>query len=108
MNRENRMKRAARRTGPALEHIREDINCLQSDVADAAVELQNRVSDRAHDAVDYVSERLDALKETGLDTMEDIEDRIRDRPGQSIAIAFVAGALSSYLLSRRGNGVVRR
>jgi ElaB/YqjD/DUF883 family membrane-anchored ribosome-binding protein len=72
----DRVRKAVRNGNGMLNHVREDIDDLQDNVTGAVEGLQNR----------------------GIDAMESIGEHIRDKPGQSLAIAFVAGALSSLIL----------
>lgn len=48
-----------------------------------------------------VSEKADKLTETSKEQMVRFENQIRMKPLQSIATAFVAGAVISYLMKRR-------
>ena len=81
--------------------IRKDLSSLQSDVAVLASDIKKVGSDKARDAMNYVNEQVGSLKGTGADALGKIQEGVKSNPGQSITIAFAAGLLVSYLLSRR-------
>lgn len=85
----------------SYDDVKKDLSNLKSDVANMASDIKKAGADKAADAASYVSKNLDGLKSTGSDALVRIEDQIKARPGQSIAIAFIAGALASLLLGRR-------
>ena len=77
-----------------IEDIKENIVGLARNIRDVSAH-------KAHDAADYVYDRVDDLKSTGAEAMNKVETRIKAKPGQSVAIAFVAGMLTSLLFGRR-------
>jgi ElaB/YqjD/DUF883 family membrane-anchored ribosome-binding protein len=85
----------------SFDDVKKDLNNLKSDVAGIAGDIKKAGVDRAADAASYVSKNLDGLKSTGSDALVRIEEQVKARPGQSIAIAFIAGALTSLLLGRK-------
>lgn len=85
---------------------------IKRDVSEAADDLEENVvglvqhakdvsNDKAHQIADYVQERADNIRLSGTDALARVEDHIRTKPGQSVGIAFVAGILASFILSRR-------
>jgi len=85
----------------SFDDVKKDLSNLKSDVAGIAGDLKKAGADRAADAASYVSKNLDGLKSSGSDALVRIEEQVKARPGQSIAIAFIAGALTSLLLGRK-------
>lgn len=79
---------------PEMQEIKEDAIVLARNIGDVATH-------KAQDATKYVQGQFDELKSTGEDSLKKVESRIKAKPGQSIAIAFTAGLLASYLLGRR-------
>jgi ElaB/YqjD/DUF883 family membrane-anchored ribosome-binding protein len=74
---------------------------IKENVVGLARTIKDSSTDKAHDAADYVRHRLDDLTVSGTDTLERLESRIKAKPAQSVAIAFTAGLLASFLLGRR-------
>jgi len=74
---------------------------IKENVVGLARTIKDSSADKAHDAADYVRGRLDDLTVSGTDTLERLESRIKAKPAQSVAIAFTAGLLASFLLGRR-------
>lgn len=85
----------------APDDIRRDLNALQSDVAILASDVKKAGTEKARDAINYVSDQVDSLRDTSASALVKLEENIKANPGQSITIAFVAGALVSFLLGRK-------
>ena len=79
------------------------IQDIKENVVGIARNLRETSTDRAHDAADYVRDRLDDLKDVGTSAVQRVEKRIKAKPAQSMAIAFTAGLVASYLLGRRSS-----
>jgi ElaB/YqjD/DUF883 family membrane-anchored ribosome-binding protein len=78
-----------------------NVNDIKENVVNLAQNLKDVGRERATVAADYVRDQVENIKETSAEAMEEVEERIKSRPAQSLAIAFAAGALMSYLFSRR-------
>jgi ElaB/YqjD/DUF883 family membrane-anchored ribosome-binding protein len=85
-----------KRSFPEIKEIKENVVGLARNIRDVS-------NDKAHMAADYVLERASDLKDTGADTLHKFERRIKTKPAQSIAIAFTAGLLASYMFGRRSS-----
>lgn len=85
----------------AVEEIREDISALKSNVVDLARNLREIGVTGAHVTADYLREQVDGLKNNSTLVMEKTEERIKASPAQSVAVAFAAGVVASYLFNRR-------
>lgn len=81
-------------TFPEIQHIKDDVVSLAQNV-------RNISNDSANAATNYMSNRMDDLKASSKVALNKMETRIKSKPSQSIAIAFVAGLATSYLLGRR-------
>lgn len=81
--------------------LRKDLGTLQSDVAALASDVRKTGSDKARMAVNYVNEQVGSLKDTGMNALVKVEEGIKSNPGQSVALAFVAGFLVSFLFGRK-------
>jgi ElaB/YqjD/DUF883 family membrane-anchored ribosome-binding protein len=86
---------------PMMENIKEDIDSLRSNMVGLAKSIKSVSSEKARVTADYLMDQVDNLKTTGSETLGKVETQIKERPGQSIAVAFAAGVLTSYLLNRR-------
>lgn len=74
---------------------------IKENVLGIARNIRDLSTEKAHVAADYAHDQMDGLKESGTDALAKIEKRIRSNPGQSVALAFTAGLLASFLLGRR-------
>lgn len=85
----------------ALRDIKTDLTVLKDDATatlkDAALLAQSLKNQGGNIARDGVSQ----LKAVGQDEFQRVEERIRSKPGQSVALAFCAGLVFSYLLGSR-------
>lgn len=87
MNKVEEAAENAKASYPELEEIQKDWRALKRDVAKFA---SHATSDGRRSISDF-----------GSRTMESVEHQISEKPAQTLAIAFVAGALASILLGRR-------
>lgn len=76
---------------------------IKENVVGLARSIKDSSTDKAHDAADYMRDRLDDLQYSGTDALKKIESHIKAKPTQSVAIAFTAGLLASFLLGRRSS-----
>lgn len=95
----NKAKETA--NGAGLRDLRSDLNNLKDDavatIHDAAAlakNLKNESGTLARDGVKH-------LADVGRSEFERLEERVRDRPGQSVALAFCAGLVFSYMMRGR-------
>lgn len=77
-----------------LQEIREDFSSLKSDAATLARDLRTNGGIILKDGVSRV-------KDAGLGSFRRVEDHVKHKPGQSIALAFCAGLILSYLAGGR-------
>jgi ElaB/YqjD/DUF883 family membrane-anchored ribosome-binding protein len=80
-----------------------DAQNIKENVVGLARNIRDSSTDKAHVAADYMRDRMDDLKHSGTDTLGKIESSIKAKPAQSVAIAFTAGLLASFLLGRRSS-----
>lgn len=85
----------------AGKEISSDARDMKENVVGLARNVRDASSDKAHALSDYLRDRVSELKASGESSLEKLEVRIKAKPGQSIAIAFSVGLLTSYLLGRR-------
>jgi ElaB/YqjD/DUF883 family membrane-anchored ribosome-binding protein len=81
-------------TFPEIQHIKDDVVSL-------ARSVKNASNDSAQAATDYFYKRANELKASGKVTLDKMETHVKSKPSQSMAIAFAAGLVASFLLSRR-------
>jgi ElaB/YqjD/DUF883 family membrane-anchored ribosome-binding protein len=95
------MEKAKAPLNKAGQEIFSNVQDIKEDVAGLARSLRDTSAEKARAATDYVQDRVNDLKETGAEVIDKTERRIKASPGKSVAIAFAAGLLASYLLGRR-------
>jgi len=80
-----------------------DLKSIKKSILGATENIKDASVDGIHAATDYVSDRVDDLKATGASKIKKVESRIKSKPGQSVAIAFIAGVLTSFIFGRRSS-----
>lgn len=81
--------------------IKDDLNSLKDNVTELAKHLKKEGSEKSQQMAEVLLARLKELQESGRDHLQTVEGQVRDKPLQSVAIAFVAGAIASMLFGRR-------
>lgn len=77
-----------------IQDIKEDLQSLKSNVVMLAQDIRNGGGAVARESIDH-------LKSVGKYEFQRVEERVREKPGQSLAIAFCAGLVFSYLVGGR-------
>ena len=84
-----------------LRDIKNDLSVLTDDakttIRDAATFAKNIKDESGNIARDGVKQ----LKTVGENEFHKMEERVREKPGQSVALAFCAGLVFSYILGSR-------
>lgn len=80
---------------------KEQAQDIKENVVDLAHKACDSSANKTHAAATYMRNRMDDLKTTSCNTATKVENRIKAKPGQSVAIAFAAGLLAKFLLSRK-------
>ena len=94
-------KNAASTIKSTTADLRQDIENLKHDAYELAQHAVEAGSRNASQLRDQAADQIDTLKEAGKKNLARVEKRIREKPGQSLAIAFAAGALLSLLMGRK-------
>lgn len=84
-----------------MDDIREDLNSLKTNVIELTKHLKSDGAARADTVKDAAMDRIEDIKISGKDRVKDIEKHVKQKPAESIAIAFAAGLVTSFLLGRR-------
>ncbi|MGZ9097055.1 MAG: hypothetical protein ACXW30_02015 [Micavibrio sp.] len=77
-----------------IQDIKDDLQSLRSNVVTLAQDIKNGGGAVAREGVDH-------LKSIGQYEFQKVEDHVREKPGQSLALAFCAGLVFSYLIGGR-------
>jgi ElaB/YqjD/DUF883 family membrane-anchored ribosome-binding protein len=89
------------KTHSDMDDIRKDLDSLKNNVVELTKHMKNEGVSQTKHLKDVASDRLDDVKDAGRQQMADVERHIKDKPTESIAIAFAAGLVASYLFGRR-------
>ena len=81
--------------------LRQDLKALKNDAMDLKSDVIQVGSDQARKASAAAREQLSEAKKQASATYEKSEAFVKENPGQSVAIAFLAGALVSLVFGRR-------
>ncbi len=86
---------------PEIENIQQDLSSLKDNTVELARHVKADGTEHASVLTEKAHKMIADLKTQGAHEFEKIEQRVKDKPGQSVAIAFAAGIVASYLLGRR-------
>lgn len=86
-----------------LEALAEDAKALMAATADVAEEKVVAARKRLASALETGQGALGQLKERVVNSAKATDQMVRDHPYHAMGVAFGAGALLAYLLSRRNN-----
>lgn len=86
---------------PEIEEIRQDIESLKSNVVDLSRHVKSEGKVQASRLTEVALERLADLRKNASFEYHRAEKAVKSKPGQSIAIAFAAGLVTSLLFSGR-------
>lgn len=84
-----------------LQHIREDISSLKSNVVALTRHLKKSGEHQLTNLEQRAEDKLKDVRENAYESVRKLEGHVRERPGQSVTMAFCAGILASYLMGRR-------
>lgn len=82
-----------------IDDIKNDLNSLKDNVVELTRSLNG--SSKPEELKEAVMQRAEKLKQTGKDNIDTAATRIQDNPLSSIAMAFAAGAVISFLAGRK-------
>jgi ElaB/YqjD/DUF883 family membrane-anchored ribosome-binding protein len=83
------------------QEIKKDIQSLKGNIVGLASKAIETGSDSMVEAKRMAGEELEKLRTAGTDNLRKVEERVRAKPGQSIAVAFIAGFLLNTLFGRK-------
>src|ERR1700743_2334774 len=86
----------------AEDSIEDRLNRLRADadaIADEAEELPDDIRSSLDDMDDRITELYDIVSAQAAQSMETVEEIIETRPWASVAVAFVAGAVLTLLVT---------
>ena len=78
-----------------------DLRRVRKNLVGLTQNIKHSSADTAHDAATYVNGRVNSLKSSGIHRLKRAQKRIQSKPGQSVALAFTAGLLTSLLVIAR-------
>jgi len=74
---------------------------LKSDMNGFGHNIQDLAADKSHEASAYVQKQMKLLQANGNEALKSVEGYVASNPTQSVAIAFGAGVVFSYLFGRK-------
>lgn len=96
------MPRRKKSEYPEIDEIREDLDSLKSNVVELTQHIKKNGSTQASNLRERANDTIHDLQERSQEQVQKVEKQVRQKPGQSLAIAFAGGLLTSLLLRRRG------
>jgi ElaB/YqjD/DUF883 family membrane-anchored ribosome-binding protein len=86
---------------PEISDIREDLDSLKHNVIELTKHLGTDGQSKTQAVKKEATAKLFGLRNKGIKQLVKTRKRITEKPGQSLAIAFAAGAVISFLASRK-------
>lgn len=83
-----------------VQAIRDDLDALKSDIASLAKTVRTTGENRVVSMRNLAEAKASDLADAGKERLENVETTIQDNPGRSVALAFAAGLLTSFLINR--------
>jgi ElaB/YqjD/DUF883 family membrane-anchored ribosome-binding protein len=84
-----------------MKNIRADIELLKENIVKLTQHLGENGSARFGTMKSKANEKVTYLKGQGRDQMATLEKEVKENPVQSVAIAFAAGLVTSYIFGRK-------
>tara|TARA_B100001750_G_scaffold246248_1_gene267968 strand:+ start:1941 stop:2234 length:294 start_codon:yes stop_codon:yes gene_type:complete len=81
--------------------IRDDIQALQKHLGDLRSDMTAMGKVKAAELKERAKDNVSYLQDYGRDQFKYMEENIKSNPAKSVAIAFTAGLLTSFLFSGR-------
>lgn len=85
----------------SLHEIKNDLNILKDDAKTTMRDAATFASNVKSESGNIARAGAEQLKSAGETEFRKLEDRILKKPGQSVALAFCAGLVFSYVLGSR-------
>lgn len=83
------------------QEIKKDIESLKGNIVGLAHKAIDSGADSVADVREKAGAQMDRLRAAGAEGMKKAEERVREKPGQSIAVAFIAGILINAIFGRK-------
>lgn len=84
-----------------LMSLREDIECLRRDLSSLAGKALDTSAESVSRLKGIAEDEIVKLRDYGTAGLKKAEDTVRDKPGQSMAVAFLAGIIINALLFKK-------
>lgn len=95
-------KYAANQTDyPEANNIKDSVNSIKQSASELAHHVYSDGRDVLTQAGEKAMDRFDGLRQSGMEELKKVETRVREKPAQSLAVAFAAGIILSFLFGRK-------
>ncbi len=101
VNSNNATVKKAAKAVSSIDNIKKDIYTLKADVVELGRTVQSEGLKKIEEATSELQDKIDNLKREGSDELDKLQEYVKSNPSQSVAAAFLAGAVLTFLLSRR-------
>ena len=88
-------------TTASLNNVKEDLRTLKSDVVGLGKQASEEGRKRLNDTVSVAQDKVADLKAAGYEELKGLKSYVAANPTQSVAYAFAAGVIASFIFSRR-------
>ena len=95
------VNRKVDKTVVSLDNIKKDIYTLKTDIVELGRTVQSEGLKKIEEATIDLQDKIDDLKSQGSDEYDKVQAYVKANPTQSVAIAFAAGILLTFITGRK-------
>lgn len=88
-------------TNASLQSVKEDLRTLKTDVTDLGRQAKEEGRKRINETVSVAQDKVSELKSAGYEELKGLKAYVSENPTQSVAYAFAAGLIFSFVFGRR-------
>lgn len=88
-------------TNASLQNVKEDLRTLKTDVAGLGRQATEEGRKRLNDTVSVAQDKVSGIKAAGYEELKGIRSYVSENPTQSVAYAFAAGLIFSFIFGRK-------
>jgi ElaB/YqjD/DUF883 family membrane-anchored ribosome-binding protein len=88
-------------TNASLQNVKEDLRALKDDVAGLGRQAKEEGRKRINESVSVAQDKVSEFKSAGYEELKGLKAYVSENPTQSVAYAFAAGLIFSFIFSRK-------
>lgn len=88
-------------TNASLQNVKDDLRTLKTDVVGLGRQATEEGRKRLNDTVSVAQDKMSDIKSAGYEELKGLKSYVSENPAQSVAYAFAAGLIVSFIFGRR-------